>query len=83
MSESKFQSLFKQMFGMSAYQYHIVAKMEEAKKFLLSNNYSVSDVGFMLGYSNLSHFTDIFKKHFPDNRINPFFKIYIFSLIAF
>lgn len=64
MSESKFQSLFKQMFGMSAYQYHIVAKMEEAKKLLISNNYSVSDVGFMLGYSNLSHFTDIFKKHF-------------------
>jgi AraC-like DNA-binding protein len=64
MSESKFQKLFKQMFGISAYQYYISAKMIEAKKLLLSGKYSVSEIGYMLGYSNLSHFIDIFKKHF-------------------
>jgi AraC-like DNA-binding protein len=38
--------------------------MQKAKMMLLSGNYSIKDVGYTLGYSNLSNFTLAFKKEF-------------------
>ena len=63
MNERKLQKLFKQVFGQSIYQFALTLKMKEAKKLLQSKKYSVSEVGYMVGYSNLSHFTQKFKEH--------------------
>lgn len=58
------QRIFKQVFGKSIYQFAMDVKMNEAKKLLGTKKYSVSEVGYMVGYANLSHFTDKFKEHF-------------------
>ena len=63
MNERKLQKLFKQVFGKSIYQYALVLKINRAKRLLESKKYSVSEVGYMVGYSNLSHFTQKFKEH--------------------
>jgi len=38
--------------------------MQKARLMLLSGNYSVKDIGYTLGYTNLSNFTLAFKKVF-------------------
>ncbi|MBN2610120.1 MAG: helix-turn-helix transcriptional regulator [Bacteroidales bacterium] len=64
MNKSKLQRLFKQVFGKSIYQFAVSVKMNEAQKMLISKKYNVSEVGYMVGYSNLSHFTEKFKEYF-------------------
>ncbi len=63
-NQRKLQRLFKQVFGKSIYQFAISIKMNEAKKMLMTKKYSVSEVGYLVGYSNLSHFSEKFKEHF-------------------
>lgn len=64
MSETKLNQLFKQTFGDSIYNYFQTARMEEAAFLLKHANFSVSETGYELGFSNLSHFSRLFKKHF-------------------
>lgn len=64
MNKRKIQKYFKQIFGLSVYQFGLSVKMNEAKKLLYTQKYSVSEVGYLVGYSNLSHFTETFKKQF-------------------
>ncbi len=64
MSLSKFKQLFKQVFGNSPYQYYLNFKMEKALELLQKKEYSVSDIGYIVGYSNLSQFSKIFKKKY-------------------
>lgn len=63
MSASKLKRLFKQIFGNSIYSYYQVFRMNEAARLLKEQNLSVSDVGYKLGFTNLSHFTKAFEKH--------------------
>lgn len=63
MSLSKFKRLFKQVFGTTPYKYYLKNRMEKAMELLLSGQQSVSEVGFLIGYTNLSQFTKAFKKH--------------------
>ncbi len=64
MSETKMKQLFKQTFGDTIYNYYQKARMEEAAFLLKQAGHSVSDVGYELGFSNLSHFSRLFEKHF-------------------
>lgn len=64
MSISKFKRLFRQVVGTTPYQYHLQSKMDKAMEILQSGQYSVSETGHMLDYSNLSQFSRAFKKHF-------------------
>ncbi|MDE0535476.1 helix-turn-helix domain-containing protein [Tenacibaculum sp. L6] len=64
MSLSKFKRLFKQVLGTTPYKYHLKNKMEKAMETLQQGNYSVSETGFLMGYSNLSQFSKAFKNHF-------------------
>jgi AraC-like DNA-binding protein len=64
MSVSKLQKCFKLVFGKSIIRYAIEEKMKYAKDLLVSGEYSVSEVGYMVGYSNLSHFSEAFRKMF-------------------
>jgi AraC-like DNA-binding protein len=64
MSETKLNQLFKQTFGDSIYNYFQKVRMEEAVFLLKQANRSVSEAGYELGFSNLSHFSRLFKKHY-------------------
>jgi AraC-like DNA-binding protein len=67
MSETKMKQLFKQIFGDSIYNYFQKARMEEAAFLLKQAAYSVSEVGYQLGFSNLSHFSRLFQRHYGVN----------------
>ncbi|MES2809374.1 MAG: AraC family transcriptional regulator [Bacteroidota bacterium] len=64
MSETKLKQLFKQTFGASIYNYFQQARMEEAAFLLKQGNHSVAEVGYELGFTNLSHFSRLFEKHY-------------------
>jgi len=61
LGETKMKQLFRQVFGTSIYDYFQLARMEEAKRLL--RHLSVSEVGYQLGFTNLSHFARLFEKH--------------------
>ncbi|MDO3628581.1 AraC family transcriptional regulator [Mucilaginibacter sp. BT774] len=64
MSETKLKQLFKQTFGDTIYNYYQRARMEEAAFMLKQGKHSVAGVGYELGFSNLSHFSRLFEKHY-------------------
>jgi AraC-like DNA-binding protein len=64
MSESKLKKVFKSVFGLPPYEYYQKYRMQKARHLLLTGNHSIKDVGYTLGYSNLSNFTLAFKKEF-------------------
>jgi AraC-like DNA-binding protein len=64
MSETKMKQLFKQTFGDTIYNYYQTERMREAGFLLKHAGYSVSETGYHLGFSNLSHFSRLFEKHF-------------------
>ncbi len=63
MSETKLKMLFRQVFGDSIYNYYQTVRMEEAAAMLRQPGVAVSQVGYHLGFSNLSHFSRLFAKH--------------------
>ena len=67
MSETKLKQLFKQTFGTTIYTYYQQARMEEAAFLLKQGRHSVGEVGYELGFSNLSHFSRLFEKHYGLN----------------
>lgn len=64
MSESKLKKIFKAVYELPVYEYFQRHRMQKARTLLLSGKYSIKDVGYTLGYSNLSNFTLAFKKEF-------------------
>lgn len=62
-SKSKLTRLFNQIFGTGIFQYYQAFRMQEAARLLKTKQYSVSEVGYQMGFSNLSHFTRTFEKH--------------------
>ena len=64
MSETKMKQLFKQTFGDSIYNYYQTERLREAGFLLKHAGYSVSEAGYHLGFSNLSHFSRLFEKHY-------------------
>jgi len=66
MSETKMKQLFRQIFGDSIYNYYQTARMDAAARML--KGLSVSETGYRLGFSNMSHFTRLFEKH---HRVKP------------
>ncbi len=63
MNELKLRSIFKQIFGLGIYEYFQHIRMKEAARLLMDDKLSVSEVGYQMGFSNLSHFSRIFEKH--------------------
>lgn len=62
-SKSKLTRLFKQIFGTGIFQYYQTLRMQEAARLLKAKKLSVSEVGYEMGFTNLSHFTRTFEKH--------------------
>jgi AraC-like DNA-binding protein len=63
MSEPKLRKLFKQTFGKSIYDYFQTLRMQEAARLLKDGLLNVSDVGYRLGFTNLSHFGRVFERY--------------------
>ena len=61
MSESKFKRLFKQIFGDSVFHYYQLRRMQKAASLLDTAQYSVTEVGYRMGFTNLSHFSRQFE----------------------
>jgi len=63
MSESKLKRLFKQIFGNSIYNYYQALRIKEAAYLIKDQKLSVSEAGYKLGFTNLSHFTRLFERY--------------------
>ena len=61
-SISKLKRDFKSLFECSVHQFYNRARMDEAYRRLKSGKYSVMEVGYDLGYQNLSKFSEMFRK---------------------
>jgi AraC-like DNA-binding protein len=54
---------FKEMFGMTIFDFYQGQRMEHARYLLYEKGLSVTEVSILLGYSSISHFSTAFKKH--------------------
>ncbi|MDN3693557.1 AraC family transcriptional regulator [Chryseobacterium tructae] len=63
MSPTKLKRLFKQIFGDSIFSYYQGFRMKEAAFLLREKKHTVSEVGYAMGFTNLSHFSKIFNEH--------------------
>ncbi len=61
-SESKFYLLYKEIFGITPAKDIINARIESAKKYLASGQYSVEQIAFLVGYKSAFHFIRQFKQ---------------------
>lgn len=64
MSESKLKRLFQQLVGESIYAFYQKHRLERAKVMLQEGSHSISTIGYEIGYSNLSHFANAFRKQY-------------------
>jgi len=63
MSPTKLKRLFKQVFGDSLFSYYQAFRMQEAARLLKEEKLTVSETGYQLGFTNLSHFARAFEEH--------------------
>jgi AraC-like DNA-binding protein len=63
MSEPKLRKLFKQTFGKGVFDYYQSGRMQKAAQLLKESRLTVSEVGYQLGFTNLSHFSRVFEQH--------------------
>lgn len=61
-SVSTLKRQFKEVFGLSIYDYYLTKKMELARQLLQQGKLTANAVAFQLSYESISHFTSIFKK---------------------
>jgi AraC-like DNA-binding protein len=64
MSTTKLKTKFKQVYGMKLYEFYNRNRLEKAKEMLKTGHFSVKQVGYDIGFSNLSNFAKAFKKEF-------------------
>jgi AraC-like DNA-binding protein len=64
MSTTKLKTKFKQIYGMKLYEFYNRNRLEKAKEMLKTGSFSVKQVGYDIGFSNLSNFAKAFKKEF-------------------
>ncbi|MCF0056328.1 AraC family transcriptional regulator [Dyadobacter sp. CY356] len=63
MSEPKLRKLFNQTFGKNVFEYFQSMRMQQAARLLKEQKLTVSEVGYQLGFTNLSHFSRVFEQH--------------------
>jgi len=62
-SESSLKRKFKSAHGIPVYQFIQYSRVMKAKDLLDTKQYSVTQVAYEVGYSNISHFSKAFKKY--------------------
>lgn len=64
MSPSAFAHMFRDVTGMSPYQFFKRMRLDRARGLLVEEQLTPSEVSRQVGYANLSHFINEFKRHF-------------------
>ncbi|MDF2189529.1 AraC family transcriptional regulator [Paraflavitalea sp. CAU 1676] len=64
LNDFKLKRRFKQMYGVTIFEFLLEARMEKAKGLLLETNMTVHAVAISVGYKNISSFTVAFKKKY-------------------
>jgi AraC-like DNA-binding protein len=54
----------KALTGMSIKDFILSIRMKNATQLLLTGNFNIAEVGYMVGFSSPAYFTETFKKHF-------------------
>jgi len=62
LSKFHFHRLFKSAVGVAPSRYHINLRMDEAKRLLRETKKSIVDVALDIGYTNPSHFAQLFRR---------------------
>lgn len=62
LNRTTLQRVFRQMYGVSIFEYRTLVRMQEAKNLLLEDRLSVTEIAGLCGYSNASKFSAAFKK---------------------
>lgn len=62
LSEFHFFRSFKQAFGLSPHQYLIQKRLQRATELLRSRQYTISEIAFLTGFSDIFSFSKAFKK---------------------
>ncbi len=62
LNRTTLQKVFKQMYGVTIFEYRTQVRIQEAKNLLLNDRYSITEIAGMCGYSNASKFSAAFKK---------------------
>ena len=63
MSRSAFAKFFKQETGMTLLKYLLYRRIGEAQSYLMNTDISVGEVGSLVGYYDISHFSATFRTH--------------------
>lgn len=61
---NKLQQGFRSLYGVSVFQYLQSFRIEEANRLFHETDMNVSQAAFAVGYTNVSHFSRAYKKHF-------------------
>ncbi|MCW3107222.1 MAG: AraC family transcriptional regulator [Segetibacter sp.] len=64
LNEFKLKKGYKHFFGTTVFGHILKLRMEAARELLVSGAMTVSEVAYHIGYSNVSSFSEAFKKHF-------------------
>lgn len=62
MSESYFAKVFKEKIGISPHEYILRSKIETSKNLILKNDYGITHIAHMLGFSSSQYFSTVFKR---------------------
>ncbi len=66
MSGTSLKTKFKKMYGDNVFEFYQRKRMQKARVLLLTQRYSIKEIGRELGYINLSNFSIAFKKEFGE-----------------
>jgi AraC family transcriptional regulator, transcriptional activator of the genes for pyochelin and ferripyochelin receptors len=64
LSMNKLQAGFKEIYGLSVFDFFKEYKMQKARSLLEKTNMNISETAWAVGYINVSHFSAAFKKRF-------------------
>ncbi len=62
LNRTTLQQVFRQMYGMTVYEYRTQVRMQEARNLLLRDELTVTDVAGLCGYTNASKFAAVFRR---------------------
>jgi AraC family transcriptional regulator, transcriptional activator of the genes for pyochelin and ferripyochelin receptors len=66
MNEFKLKAGFKQVFGISMFDYLVKTRMKAARELLLETDKPIKEIASLTGYATKQSFLNAFKKHFHD-----------------